>query len=162
MRSKSVLMMVLLFVGLTISCNMNRKVVRSSTVNDEAVQGEPQGGMYSNDTRISLQLNPMQKQHQLHNMRSHLEAVQRIISLLSKEDYMTASQTAYTQLGSTTEMRMMCASFGDKGFEQMGLAFHESADAMSEVFKERNSTKALDALSTTLRHCVQCHATYRQ
>lgn len=114
------------------------------------------------DGRISLNLNEMQKNHQLSNMRSHLEAVQEITVLLSQDDYDKASEIAYTKLGSTTEMKLMCASFGDKGFENLGLEFHKSADEMSEVFKKRNKENSLTALSNTLNYCVQCHATYKQ
>ncbi|WP_452226179.1 hypothetical protein [Lacinutrix cladophorae] len=118
--------------------------------------------MSIDDGRISLKLNPMQKNHQLSNMRSHLEAVQQITLLLSQEKYDEASKVAYTKLGSTTEMKLMCASFGDKGFENMGLEFHKSADKMSEIFKKRNKEHSLNALSNTLNYCVQCHATYKQ
>ncbi len=114
------------------------------------------------DGRVSLNLNEMQKNHQLSNMRSHLEAVQEITLLLSQDDYDKASELAYTKLGSTTEMKLMCASFGDKGFENLGLEFHKSADIMSEVFKKRNKDNSLTALSNTLNYCVQCHATYKQ
>ncbi|WP_296386178.1 hypothetical protein [Winogradskyella sp.] len=114
------------------------------------------------DGRVSLNLNPMQKNHQLSNMRSHLEAIQEITLLLSQEDYDKASELAYTKLGSTTEMKLMCASFGNKGFENLGLEFHKSADIMSEVFKKRNKDNSLTALSNTLNYCVQCHATYKQ
>lgn len=115
-----------------------------------------------NDGRRSLDLNPMQKNHQLSNMRSHLQAVQEIILLLSVENYEKASEIAYAKLGSTTEMRLMCASIGDKGFESLGQGFHKSADKMSEVFKTRNKDNSLAALSNTLNYCVQCHATYKQ
>ncbi|WP_178984960.1 cytochrome C [Winogradskyella helgolandensis] len=114
------------------------------------------------DGRVSLNLNAMQKNHQLSNMRSHLEAVQEITILLSQDNYDRASEVAYTKLGSTTEMKLMCASFGDKGFEHLGLEFHKSADEMSEVFKKRNKDNSLTALSNTLNYCVQCHATYKQ
>ena len=43
--------------------------------------------MSTEDDRISLGLNDMQKQHQLQNMRSHLVAVQTIIEFLAKENY---------------------------------------------------------------------------
>ena len=59
-------------------------------------------------------------------------------------------------------MKLMCASFGDKNFENLGLSFHESADTMSEVFKNKNKDESLKALSTTMNYCIQCHATYRQ
>lgn len=114
------------------------------------------------DGRVSLNLNKMQKNHQLSNMRSHLEAVQEITLLLSQDNYDKASELAYTKLGSTTEMKLMCASFGDKGFEKLGLEFHKSADIMSEVFKKRNKDNSLTALSNTLNYCVQCHAAYKQ
>ena len=114
------------------------------------------------DGRISLNLNGMQKKHQLKNMRSHLEAVQTIVQLLAEDNYDEASTVAYEQLGSTTEMKLMCASFGDKNFENLGLSFHSSADDMSEVFKNKNKDESLKALSNTMGYCIQCHATYRQ
>ena len=114
------------------------------------------------DGRISLGLNAMQKEHQLINMRSHLVAIQTIIGLLAKDNYEKASEVAYTQLGSTTEMRMMCASFGNKQFETLGLNFHKSADEMSEILKTKDKVKSLEALSNTMNYCIACHATYRQ
>ena len=118
--------------------------------------------MQLDDKRVSLNLNDMQKKHQLSNMRSHLEAVQQITLLLAKEDFDEATKIAYTKLGSTTEMRLMCASFGDKDFEVLGLEFHKSADKMSEILKSRDKDKSLTALSNTLAYCVQCHKTYKQ
>ncbi len=115
-----------------------------------------------NDSRISLKLNEMQKHHQLMNMRDHLEAVKTIITLLANDKYDKASKTAYTKLGSTTKMRMMCASFGNKKFENLGLEFHKSADKLSKIFKNRNKAESLKALSNTMNYCVQCHATFRQ
>lgn len=114
------------------------------------------------DKRISLQLNSKQKNHQLINMRDHLEAIQSIITLLATENYDEASEIASLKLGSTTKMKLMCASFGDKNFENLGLQFHKSADLMSETFKSKNKEKSLEALSNTMNYCVQCHATYRQ
>ncbi len=116
----------------------------------------------NNDSRISLNLNAMQKQHQLSNMRSHLEAVQNLIMLISNDDYEKASKVAYKQLGSTTEMKLMCASFGNKKFENMGLNFHKDADNLSEILKTKDKTKSLQALSKTMNSCVSCHATFRQ
>ena len=141
---------------------------KSETKSEKAVvesTTEPSKKKHSkmgNDGRISLNLNPMQKKHQLQNMRSHLEAVQTIVQLLAEDNYDEASKVAYEQLGSTTEMKLMCASFGDKNFENLGLSFHESADKMSAVFKNKNKDESLKALSNTMNYCIQCHATYRQ
>ncbi len=114
------------------------------------------------DKRISLNLNAKQKNHQLKNMRSHLLAVQSIISLLATDQFDEASLVAYSELGSTTEMKLMCASFGDENFEKLGLEFHSAADKMSETFKQGNKDESLKALSSTMNSCIKCHATYKQ
>ncbi|HIP37061.1 MAG TPA: cytochrome C [Crocinitomix sp.] len=114
------------------------------------------------DKRTSLKLNAKQKNHQLKNMRSHLIAIQSIIDLLADGNYDDASTVAYTQLGSTTEMKLMCASFGNEQFENLGLEFHQSADEMSEIFKEKNHKKSLKALSHTMDYCIRCHETFKQ
>jgi len=141
------------------SCS-EQKTEKETTITKKET---PMKGMkMSPDNRISLELNGMQKNHQLMNMRSHLEAIQTIVSLIAQEKYDEASEVAYTKLGSTTEMRMMCASFGNKEFETLGLDFHESADKMSEIFKQKDKDKSLEAIANTMNYCVQCHATYRQ
>lgn len=154
---KSIIVIITLSVLGTYSCK--NKTKKESPKTAETVIFEPKT---IDDGRISLNLNEMQKKHQLSNMRSHLQAVQEITALLSQDDYVKASKLAYTKLGSTTEMKLMCASFGDKGFEKLGLEFHKSADIMSDVLKKRNKENSLAALSNTLNYCVQCHATYKQ
>ena len=160
-RNKMIRKLLIAIVGLSFlgfcSCKSETKKETPKTVEEEVFKSTA-----IDDDRVSLNLNEMQKNHQLSNMRSHLEAVQEITLLLSQDDYDKASEIAYTKLGSTTEMKLMCASFGDKGFENLGLEFHKSADEMSEVFKKRNKEKSLTALSNTLNYCVQCHATYKQ
>jgi len=153
MKNKAILFLVFFAVTL-VSCDTKEK--------KEATIKPAKQTMQINDGRLSLNLNAMQKQHQLKNMRSHLKAVQDIILLLSKEHYDKASKVAYTQLGSTTEMKLMCASFGNKTFENLGLDFHKSADKMSNVFKNKDKKTALQALSNTMNYCVQCHAAFRQ
>ncbi len=151
----------LFFSALFMSCAENKTtnenaidVQKELPLNDEMMQ--------TDDERISLGLNAMQKKHQLKNMRSHLVAVQTIIELLAKENYDLASKVAYSELGSTTEMKLMCASFGNEQFENMGLAFHASADKMSEIIKTKDKKASLEALSVTMNYCVQCHANFRQ
>ncbi|PCH83955.1 MAG: cytochrome C [Piscirickettsiaceae bacterium] len=114
------------------------------------------------DTRISLNLPPMMKQHQLSNMRGHLDAIRNIIGSLSEEDFAAASNIASQQLGSTKKMMAMCNSFDNEEFKTMGLAFHKSADRLAETLKEGNIKTSLRALKTTMNSCVSCHATFRQ
>ena len=146
-----------LLVILIASCNETKNEENTTSEPVTEVKKEP-----SLDKRKSLKLNAMQKNHQLLNMRSHLEAVQTILGLLANDQYDEASKLAYEKLGSTTEMKLMCSSFGDENFANLGLAFHESADEMSEIFKTKDKNKSMEALSLTMNYCVQCHATYRQ
>ena len=115
-----------------------------------------------NDGRISLSLSPEMKQHQLSNMRSHLEAVQAIIGLIADGEFDKASEMAHSKLGLTEEMKKMCNMFNNNDFTALGLAFHESGDALGDALKTKDTEKSLRALHTTVGYCVQCHATFRQ
>jgi len=116
----------------------------------------------SDDGRISLQLTPQMKQHQLANMRSHVKAVQSIIGMLAENKFNEASAIAHNQLGLTPEMRKMCNMFGNDDFRKLGLAFHQSADELGDTLKTGDMTLSLKALHRTMDSCVQCHATFRQ
>lgn len=160
-RNTLLIHLILISVIILTSCNQNKE--EEKKISEEQTEYTmTENSEMELDKRISLKLNPMQKNHQLMNMRSHLEAVQSIITLLSSEKYDEASKVAYSKLGSTTEMKLMCASFGDENFENLGLKFHESADEMSEILKSRDKDKSLKALSNTMNYCVQCHSLYKQ
>jgi len=150
--------LILLTIGFTFYACHSTKIDEST----QATTPKPEMEMNIDDGRISLHLNPMQKQHQLSNMRAHLKAIQTILGLLAKDDYTKASTVAALELGSTTEMQLMCASFENETFETMGVNFHKSADEMSEVFKNKDKNRSLEALSTTINYCVSCHAAFKQ
>ncbi len=115
-----------------------------------------------NDKRISLNLPPHMKVHQLENMRSHVEAVQAIIGLIAEQNFIKASEVAHTKLGLTAEMKRMCSMFNNEGFRTLGFQFHKSADELAETLKTKDMKKSLQALQNTMGYCVQCHATFRQ
>ncbi|MBL4608316.1 MAG: cytochrome c [Pseudomonadales bacterium] len=119
-------------------------------------------GMPTEDKRISLNLPPAMKQHQLANMRNHLDAVRRIIEAISTEQFDQASQIASQDLGLTKKMEAMCKRFDNQSFTDMGLAFHKSGDELATVLKGGDMQKSLQALNSTMTYCVSCHATYRQ
>ena len=143
------------------SCNETK----TNPKKDEVIENPNQMMIHSkmeNDTRISLNLQPKKAQHQLMNMRNHLAAVQSILNYLSKDDFEKASEVASSKLGLTEEMRVMCSSFGNEKFKNLGLEFHNNADKMSEVFKNKNKNESLEALSVTIKSCVTCHASFKQ
>ncbi len=145
-----ILLLLLLF-----SCGKEEKRTTSSEITTTT---KPE----SLDKRISLNLPPHKAQHQLENMRGHLVAIQSIITHLSNNQFEEASDVASSQLGLTQQMKMMCSSFGNKKFEQMGLEFHKKADEMSVIFKNKNKEESLNALSNLMNSCIQCHANFKQ
>ncbi|MDO8465056.1 MAG: cytochrome C [Gallionella sp.] len=114
------------------------------------------------DTRTSLGLSAEMKQHQLSNMREHLEAVNSIISLISENKFEDASKIAHGQLGSTPEMLKMCRMMDNEKFMALGLAFHKSGDDLGDALKTKDIKASLRALNKTTQYCVECHAAYRQ
>lgn len=119
-------------------------------------------GHVMNDDRISLKLPPQMKQHQLSNMRAHMEAVQSIVGFLAKGEFDQAAQEAHSKLGMTDEMKKMCGMFDNEKFKSLGMAFHESGDALGDALQTKDMSKSLRALNETMGYCVQCHATFRQ
>jgi hypothetical protein len=114
------------------------------------------------DTRTSLGLPAEMKQHQLSNMREHLEAIKSIIGLMSENKFENASKIAHTKLGLTPEAQKMCGMFGNENFKKLGFAFHKSGDDLGDALQAGNANKSLRALSKTMQYCVECHASYRQ
>ena len=114
------------------------------------------------DLRTPLNLPPKMAQHQLSNMRKHLESVQTIVALLAESKFNDASEVAWQQLGSRPGMMKMCNQIGNEDFKQRGLSFHKSGDALAEALKTKDTNKSLKALDATLQHCVSCHASYKQ
>lgn len=114
------------------------------------------------DDRTSLNLSPMMKQHQLRNMRAHLNAIQEIIGLLGQNRFEDASQIAHKKLGMTPEMETMCRSFDNAQFMTLGLGFHKSGDALGDALKTGELNASLSALNATLQHCVACHTKFKQ
>lgn len=125
-------------------------------------QGNHQHEMHMMDTRISLGLPAEMKQHQLSNMREHVEAIKSIIGLMTEKKFKEASAIAHTKLGLTTDMQAMCNMFDNKNFKALGLAFHKSGDDLGDALKTGDVNVSLRALNKTMQYCVECHATYRQ
>lgn len=114
------------------------------------------------DMRTSLNLSAEMKQHQLTNMRSHVEAIKSIVGLIAEDKFDDASKIAHTKLGLTPEMKEMCDKFDNEKFKTLGFAFHRSGDDLGEALQTKDVNSSLRALNKTMEYCVECHATYRQ
>jgi hypothetical protein len=114
------------------------------------------------DTRTSLELPPEMKQHQLSNMREHVEAIKSIVGLMAESKFEDASKIAHIKLGLTPEMQSMCSMFDNESFKKLGFAFHKSGDDLGDALHTKDLNRSLRALNKTMEYCVTCHATYRQ
>lgn len=114
------------------------------------------------DTRTSLKLSAEMKQHQLSNIREHVEAIKSIVGLMSESNFEDASKLAYAKPGLTPEMQAMCDMFDNEKFRTLGLSFHKSGDDLGDVLQTEDVNASLRALNKTMQYCVECHATYRQ
>src|SRR4030067_3787459 len=152
---KRILIAALAFIGI-VSLNV-------AFAADEKMQHEGHHhDMSMMDTRISLELSAEMKQHQLSNMREHVEAIKSIIGFMSENKFEDASKVAHTKLGLTPEVQKMCSMFNDEKFMTLGFAFDNSADQLGDVLQSKDMNKSLQALQTTMDYCVQCHSTFRQ
>ena len=152
---KRILIAVSVFIGIV--------GLNAASAADEKMQHQTHHhDMSMTDARISLGLSPEMKQHQLSNMREHLEAVNSVISLMSENKFEDASKIAHSKLGSTPEMLKMCRMMGNENFTTLGLAFHKSGDDLGNALKTKDVNASLRALNKTMQYCVECHATYRQ
>jgi hypothetical protein len=114
------------------------------------------------DTRTSLGVSGPMKQHQLSNMREHVEAIKSIVGLMAEQKFGEASKVAHAKLGLTPAMQAMCGMFGNEDFMKLGLAFHRSGDELGDVLQTKDMSASLHALNKTMQYCVECHAKFRQ
>lgn len=128
----------------------------------EMHMGNHQHAMSMMDTRISLGVSGPMKQHQLSNMREHVDAIRTIVGLMSENKFEDASKVAHAKLGLTPDMQTMCGMFNNDNFEKLGLAFHKSGDDLGNALLTRDVNASLRALNKTMQYCVECHAAFRQ
>jgi cytochrome c556 len=115
------------------------------------------------DERAPVPLLPMMANHQKAEMRDHLAAVQEIVAALATEDYPGIEQAA-ARIGSSEQTGQMCTHMGAAAsdFTEQALAFHRTADGIAAAARDRDRTRVLAELGTTMRACTSCHATWKQ
>jgi cytochrome c556 len=115
------------------------------------------------DTRTPVPLQPMMAWHQKQNMMQHLQAIQRIVDGVAREDWEEVA-SASALIETSPQMQQMCEHMGAgaEGFTEMALEFHRRADAIGAAAKAQDGAEVLRATSHTLQSCTGCHATFRQ
>ena len=128
---KRILIAVSAFIGII---GLNVAFAADETMHHESHRHD----MSMMDTRTSLELSAEMKQHQLSNMREHVDAIKTIIGFMSENKFEDASKVAHTKLGLTPEMQKMCSMFNDKKFMTLGLAFHKSGDYLGDTLQTKD------------------------
>ncbi len=115
------------------------------------------------DERKILSLNEMQRNHILTEMRALLLGTQQILQALSEEDMMAVARHArMLGMAMTHKGENHLRSVLPENFMQLGMSVHQSFDQIAaDAETLKNSKHTLIQLSTTMQHCVTCHAAYQ-
>jgi len=108
------------------------------------------------------------KDHELANMRDHLQTISRIQEYLSRHEFDQAAALAEKRLGMSSfglHGAHEVAPYMPKGMQDLGGAMHHAASqfaiATQEAGVENDVGKALAAFTKVTQACVACHAAYR-
>ena len=117
----------------------------------------------SSDKRRSVKMTAKMSEHQLKNMRAHLDAITAIVDAMATMNF-KKMESESLRLASSPKMKMMCNNMGKAtpGFTQMGLALHSTADRLVSAAKKRNYSLFVKNLAATLHTCTTCHSTFKQ
>lgn len=115
------------------------------------------------DNRAVLKLTPGERMMVLEEMRLFLDGIQKMTYSLSKQD-MQAAADAARNMGQKMvhEVPPALRAKLPQKFRQLGATVHSSFDQIAldaETLKDVSYT--LNQLSTTLKNCASCHATYQ-
>jgi CRISPR/Cas system-associated protein endoribonuclease Cas2 len=115
------------------------------------------------DKRVPVKLTKEMADHQLKNMRDHLEAITAIVEAMSEKDFEKMKKESL-RLASTPKMNKMCSNMGKAtpGFTEMGLALHLAADDLVHAAEKKNYNQFVKNLSITLHTCTSCHSAFKQ
>jgi len=147
---------ILLSVGFTLSsfAENDKEIIPQQAANKVTAEAA--------DNRISLNLSPKLKIRQLTKMRSHFKSIQSVVRLIGEEEFIEASTIVDKKMVGKKGKKKLSDLIDNDSFKLMGAAFHDSAAALSETLKTKDTKKSLEALNATMNHCTQCHEVFRQ
>ena len=115
------------------------------------------------DSREPVKMTKEMAEHQLKNMRDHLEVITAIVDAMADKNFEEMRKES-VRLASSPEMKKMCNNMGKAtpGFTEMGLALHSAADGLVHAAKKKNYDKFVKNLGATLHTCTSCHSSFKQ
>ena len=134
-----------------------------ASANASSAPQPPQQALDALDSRSPVPLLAMMANHQKQNMRDHLAVVQEVVAAIAENDF-AAIEKAVGRMGFSAQMGAMCTHMGAgaPGFAEEAIAFHKTADAITEAARRRDRDGVARALATTLTTCTGCHSRWKQ
>lgn len=116
------------------------------------------------DSRISLKLEPAQREALKATMREHLDAIEAVIAAVAEENYRKASEIAHKELGFPTHheamQREQGASLPEK-YQELAIKHHQAAEDLAEAIQTKEMKRILRKLDETIKACLDCHRAYK-
>lgn len=116
------------------------------------------------DSRETVALPAMMKNHMLGNMRDHLLVLHEIQVALARGELDKAGDIAEIRIGMSSLVSHNAAHMAPympKGMQAAGTEMHHAASRFAMIAKEGDLPKALEGLSRVTQQCVACHTGYR-
>ena len=115
------------------------------------------------DAREKIFLNEAERHHVLSEMRLFLSSIQQIIQGVSEDDLKLVVE--YAKKAGRAGSRGAPPTLGAKlpeGFRLLGSQTHAKFDRLAmDVADLEDGSHAISQLSSLMKNCIACHATYR-
>lgn len=137
-------------------------------MNEGGSQAATSAHTVGTDSRVLVKFPAMLREHELANMRDHLQTLSQIQAYLAARDFDRAADIAEKRLGMSSlplHGAHDVAPYMPKGMQDAGTAMHHAASqfavATQEAAINNDVPAALAALNKVTQACVACHAGYR-
>jgi cytochrome c556 len=120
-------------------------------------------GSVARDSRETLALSRVEREHMLKGMRIYLESVQGIVEALASNDMKRVKESAARSGNKLLEgVDPATAIVVPLGFTAMSMDTHEKFDALAaKVERGSSRIEVLGDLNAILSNCTTCHTAYR-
>ncbi|TCV90241.1 cytochrome c [Sulfurirhabdus autotrophica] len=117
-----------------------------------------------NETRQTVNLPEMMRQHMLGNMRDHLLSVHQIQEALARGDLEKAGDIAESRLGMSSlasHNAEHMAPFMPASMQQIGTEMHHAASRFAITAREGDLKASLSGLAKVTQQCIACHSSFK-
>jgi hypothetical protein len=172
--------------GLAVAMALTGSTAAPAQEHDHMTMHEMHATATSADNRQLVDFPPQMREHNLANMRDHLQALSEILAAMAAHRYAEAGRIAEARLGMNSPAAAGCVSNASadgaqmstppsmehamamtmpKAMRKLGLDMHMAASTFAvearKAARTGDAQPALAALSRVTQRCTACHANYR-